>query len=432
MNAYIITIGSELLIGDIQNTNATWMGRELTNRGFRCEKVITINDDKSDIQEAIEEGLNNASVTIVTGGLGPTKDDITKKVLFELFPGDEVMHEPTLDHVKSVLKRRNIPVTDSNIEQARVPESCEVLFNKKGTAPGMWFERDEKYLAVLPGVPSEMKHLMELEVLPRLERLLPDHPRYFSRYYKIAGIGESTLSDQVLPDIDQYINGTDLNVASLPGDGVITLRVSTYARDETEANNELAPALNYIEENARGYIFGYDTEDTLASSVGKLLEQQGKFLAVAESCTGGKLCDMITEVPGCSSWYLGGVNCYDNSLKTGLLGVSSATIEKYGAVSKQAAVELARGVAEKTGADVGISTTGIAGPSGGTEDKPVGTVWIGYYDENRHFAIKYILYKNRYANKKQGSVIALDVIRRVQIGSDMMPYGIKPENAELW
>lgn len=408
------------------------MGRELTTRGFRCDKIITINDVHDDIRHAIDEGLNKASVTVVTGGLGPTKDDITKKVLYDLFPGEKVIHEPTLNHVKTVLRRRNIPVTDSNIEQARVPESCEVLFNKKGTAPGMWFGRNGNYLAVLPGVPSEMRHLMEHEVLPRLERLLPDHPRYYSRYYKIAGIGESTLSDEVLPHIDQYVNGTDLNVASLPGDGVITLRISTYARDETDAEEELSPALNYIEQNARDYIFAEDSEDTLASAVGKLLEQNGKSLAVAESCTGGRLCDMITEVPGCSAWYLGGINCYDNFLKTGLLGVSPATIEKHGAVSKEVAVELARGVAEKTGADAGVSTTGVAGPSGGTEDKPVGTVWIGYYDKNRHFAIKYILYKNRNANKKQGSVIALDVVRRVQIGSDMMPYGIQPENAELW
>lgn len=431
MNAYILTIGTELVIGDILNTNASWMGRELTNFGFRCDKVTTINDDEAHIRKEIEEGLEHASITIVTGGLGPTKDDITKSVLYELFPSDPVTHQPTLDHVKSVLTRRNIPVTDSNIEQAKVPEAAEVLFNKKGTAPGMWFERNGHYLAVLPGVPSEMKHLMEAEVLPRLDRNFPEHPRYFSRYIKIAGIGESTLSDQLLPDIERFTNGTNLSVASLPGNGVITLRISTYAGSDHQAEEKLSTPLAYIRSQADGYIFAESSEDTIASAVGELLQHQNKMITVAESCTGGFLSNMITEVPGCSNWYHGGINCYSNAMKTDFLGVSTETLHNYGAVSKETALELAAGAAHKTGADVAVATTGIAGPSGGSNDKPVGTVWIGYYDENRHFAIKTVLYKDRSINKKQGAVIALDVVRRVLSGIDAMPYGLEPKTRQL-
>ncbi len=430
MNVHIITIGTELLIGDTVNTNASWLGRMLTTSGFQCDQILTIDDRPADIRSAIEHGLAKASVTIVTGGLGPTKDDVTKSVLYEKFNAKPVLHQPTLDHIKSVLSQRNIPVSESNIEQAYVPDQCEVLFNKRGTAPGMWFEKEGRYLAVLPGVPAEMKHLTENEILPRLERLFPDHPRYFSRYYKIAGIGESTLGDEVIPEIDQFTNGTNLNVASLPGGGVITLRLSVYARDEKQADEKITPAGDYIENQAEEHIFSMRQDGSLAATVGELLSVNDQTLGVAESCTGGYLSNLITEVPGCSAWYKGGVNCYSNDSKVGLLGVDEATLNHYGAVSKETALELAKGAALKLNADVGVSTTGVAGPSGGTPDKPVGTVWVGYYDAHRHFALKLMLFKDRKVNKQRASVITLDVIRRVLSGISTMPYGLQPEYAE--
>ncbi len=431
MNVHIVTIGTELLIGDIINTNAAWLGSKLTEAGFKCDRVLTINDDEAEIRRAIDVGLSEASLTVVTGGLGPTRDDITKKVLYDYFDAIPKLHQQTLDHIKTVLGRRNITVTQSNVDQAYVPDSCEVLFNERGTAPGMWFEKQGRYLAVMPGVPSEMKYLTETEILPRLEKLFPDHHRYYSRYFKLAGIGESTLNDEVLPDMDRFTNGTNLNVASLPGGGGITLRLSVYAGNDQEADEKIEPAAAYIRQKAKDHIFSTSEAGTLAEKVGELLSTGNKKIAVAESCTGGYLSNLITEVPGCSSWYIGGINCYANHLKTEIVGVSEQTLEEFGAVSREVAMELAAGVARKFHADVGVSTTGVAGPSGGTPEKPVGTVWVGYYDSNHHFALKLMLFKDRKVNKQRGAVIALDITRRVLQGISAMPYGLEPETSAL-
>lgn len=429
MNIHIVTIGTELLIGDIINTNASWLGRQFTDAGFQCDKILTINDDPEEIRKAIDTGFSEATLTIVTGGLGPTKDDVTKSVLYDYFAAEPVLHQPTLEHIKRVLERRNIPVSHSNIDQAYVPEGCEVLFNERGTAPGMWFKKDERYLAVVPGVPSEMKYLTESEILPRMERLFPDHQRYYSRYFKLAGIGESTLSDEVLPEMDQFTNGTNLNVASLPSGGAITLRLSAFANNDAEADEKMKPATDYVFRNAEQHIFATTESGSLAESVGSLLSNQNKTLAVAESCTGGVMSNLITDVSGCSNWYMGGINCYANHLKTGLVGVSEYTIQQYGAVSKETALELAAGIAQKCNADVGVSTTGIAGPTGGSPDKPVGTVWVGYYDSDHHFALKLMLFKDRSVNKQRGAVIALDVVRRVLQRIETMPYGLESETS---
>lgn len=372
MKINLINIGDELLIGQVVNTNASWMSAYLNENGMRVCRVFTIADNADEIKNALQQAMSTADAVIITGGLGPTKDDITKHTLCQFFSSHLVLHEPSLDNVRSIFKKRNFPMTPLNETQALVPECCRVLLNKWGTAPGMWFEKDGRVVVSLPGVPSEMKGLMREEVVPLLQEKFSVESIYHKNVLTF-GIGESFLSDK----IEQWELALPENIrlAYLPKDGVVRLRLSAYGNNFAELEKQVACEVEKLRAIVGEYIFGYDN-DTLESVVGKLLAERGLTLATAESCTGGTVARLLTSVSGASAYYVGGVVAYANEAKEQLLGVKHATLEQHGAVSRQTAEEMALGAKRRFATDCAIATTGIAGPTGGTEDKPVGTVWI--------------------------------------------------------
>lgn len=428
MKAHIITIGNELLIGDIINTNASWIGSTLTQSGIQVDKVVTVGDDQADITESLDHALKQSDLIILTGGLGPTHDDITKKTVVDYFGSTLITHEPTLTHIKKIFEKRGLPFTKSNYGQAMVPDNAEVLFNKWGTAPGMLFRKGGRMVVVLPGVPHEMKALILDKLLPKLKESERGKGVYRVYYFQLAGIGESTLSDAVIGDIRHMFNGR-MSMAYLPHIWGITLRISCYAGSAEEAEQALEPVREHIRRTASEYIYGESKEVGLGSVIGSLLRSDGATLSTAESCTGGLLAGRITDIPGSSDYFKGTVVAYDNEVKKNVLGVSIDVLTQYGAVSKEVAIQMARGVARALGTEYALSTTGIAGPGGGTTEKPVGTIWIGFWSKDEELAIKLQLTKDRMINREQTVVIALDLLRRRLKGIETLPYHLKPEFA---
>ncbi|MEX2586003.1 MAG: competence/damage-inducible protein A [Balneolaceae bacterium] len=425
MNAHILSIGNELLIGDTVNTNAAWLGRFLTEQGFYVEQVTILSDEEDAIRNAIRQSLSAAKLVISTGGLGPTHDDITKKVVADLFDSELVEDGDILQSIRERAERRGIVMTPARREQAMVPDSCEAMPNARGTAPGLWFDRGESVLVLLPGVPYEMRYLMEHGVKPRLSYRYPDREVYATRYLKTAGVAESTLSDEVIGDLKPWL-GSGNGVAYLPSPAGVTIRISRSGRSAAEAEEQLEPLLQHIRTKASRFIYGEGRDATLEEVLGSLLRKKELSLAVAESCTGGLVSDALTDVPGSSDYFRGGVVAYDNAVKMSELGVRGRTLDKYGAVSKEAALEMARGVAERLGTDIGISTTGIAGPSGGTDEKPVGTVWTGYWIRGDHFALHSVFGDDRRLNKLRTTTLLLETVRRKLLGIDPIPYELTP------
>jgi len=428
MKAEILTIGNEILIGDTVNTNASWLGRFLTEQGFDVVRMLTIQDDLQTIIHSIDRALQNAEMVITTGGLGPTHDDVTKKALQDLFRVKLIRHEPTLEHIQQYFERFGLPFTKSNYAQADVLENCDVLFNRQGTAPGMWFERDGSYLAVLPGVPHEMRYLMSEEVKPKLREMKGTQEIRITKYLKTAGIGESTLSDRELNGLDQYLSDR-LQVAFLPSPQGVTVRISSVGDDRESAENNLIGAEQFIREKAKEYIYGEGRDISLSEVLGQMLRERNMTIATAESCTGGLIANTLTDISGSSDYVNGGIVAYANEVKILQLEVDKIDLQQYGAVSKPVALQMAKGVAEKLNSSIGISTTGIAGPTGGTPEKPIGTVWIGFWSQERHFAVRANLTKNRIINKERSVIIAMDIVRRCLLDIEIMPYGLQPENA---
>lgn len=428
MQCRIISIGNELLIGDTVNTNASWLGDVLTEAGIEVTHVYTIGDNLQTMKEVLEESVSDSDFVITTGGLGPTHDDITKRAVVELFDCELILNDSVLAFIKKVFEKRNIPFSESNYYQAEVPDCCEVLFNTQGTAPGMWFDRDGVKLAVLPGVPHEMKYLMNEKVLPKIREINGETEFRRSHYITTAGIGESTLSDEVVGPLGKVLPD-HVSVAYLPSPQGTRIRISAYGRSDQEINERIESVRNYLKKKAQKFIIGEGKDLNLAQSVGELLAQKGLSISVAESCTGGHIANTITDVPGSSRYMLGGLIAYANSVKVNQLGVLSDDLESQGAVSKPVALQMAKGVAERLGTDIGISTTGVAGPGGGTEEKPVGTVWIGFWSKEDHFAIKAHFTNDRLINKERSTAVALEMVRRSILGIEEMPYGFKKQSA---
>jgi len=426
MNAQIISIGNELLIGDTVNTNASWLGEFLTGLGFTVSQTHTISDELELIKNTITMAMGEADLVICTGGLGPTHDDMTKRAVAELFDVGYITHQKTLDYIKAIFKERNIPFSSSNYSQAEVPENADVLFNKAGTAPGMWF-KEKGHLAVLPGVPYEMKYLMRKRVAPKLREVFGETGFLYSHYIKTAGIGESTLSDEILGDLSNYFdNGVSL--AYLPSPGSVTLRLNSSGKTEEEAKSHLQKLRNVIFKKAGTYIFGEGKEYTISEAVGALLVDKKWNMAVAESCTGGLISNTITDISGSSRYFYGGIVSYADHVKVHELGVLEKDLNEFGAVSKRVALQMAKGVAQKLGSEIGISTTGIAGPTGGTKEKPVGTIWMGFYQKHgEHFAIKAQFTKDRLINKERTKMVLLEITRRVLKEIEEMPYDLKKQ-----
>lgn len=428
MKVQIISIGNELLIGDTVNTNASWMGEFMTDLGFEVTEVHTISDELNLIKSTISYSMKHADVVLCTGGLGPTHDDITKAAIAELFGVDMRLEKRVLDYIKKLFESRNIPFSESNRIQAEVPENCEVLFNKMGTAPGMWFYENNCYLASMPGVPYEMKYLMENVISKKLRKEFGDVGFLYSRYLKTVGIGESTLSDTVIGDLNSFFNN-GVSLAYLPMPGGVTLRLNGKGKTKSEAEGSVNKLADHIYEKASKYIIGEGKDLTISDAIGKILIEQNKTIAAAESCTGGMIANELTNIAGSSAYMLGGIVSYANSVKVKQLDVSESDLENYGAVSKEVALQMAKGVAEKLGSDIGISTTGVAGPGGGSEDKPVGTVWMGYWSKDDHFAIKALFTKDRLLNKERSMRTSLEMVRRVLKGINEMPYNLEKQSS---
>jgi nicotinamide-nucleotide amidase len=408
MKAAIITIGDELLIGQTINTNAAWMGAELSKSGFDVMRITSVHDRREDILNALSEAAGKTEVVLITGGLGPTSDDITKPVLCEFFNTHLVLNEEVLRMVDEMMTRRNFPMNDKNRRQAEVPESCLVLKNEAGTAPGMWFEKDGTIYISMPGVPNEMKHLMSEIVLPELNKRFTSQV-IIHRNIMVYGIGESLLSDH-LTDFEAGLPDS-IKLAYLPAFGITKLRLTATGMDHDYLINLLNDQAGKMYAAIPEYIYG-ENEESLEMVIGKLLLKDNQTVVSAESCTGGEIAHLLTSVAGSSAYFKGSVIAYSNQIKTQLLGVQDYIITRYGAVSENTAREMAVGVRNLLKADYAVATTGIAGPDGGTETKPVGTVWIAVASEKGTVCEKRQFGNDRNINITRFSLAALNLLRK--------------------
>ena len=407
MKADILTIGDEILIGQIVDTNSAWIAARLGEIGLSVRRKYSIGDNRQEIISAVKESLAKSEVTIITGGLGPTKDDITKRVLAEIFESKLVLHQPTYERVERMMKARGIDFNELNQSQALVPECCTVLDNHKGTAPGMWFEQDGRVVIALPGVPFEMEALMVESVLPKIK----EHFALSAVVHKTAitfGMAESMLAKMIAPWEDAL--PSHLHLAYLPSPSQLRLRLSAYDMDQEVATRDIDEAFAKLLPILGDLFVGWG-DTTVQSAVAEILLSRGETLSAAESCTGGALSAKFTAMSGASEYFWGGVVSYDNSVKENLLGVSRENLEQYGAVSEQVARQMAEGVRRACGTTYGVSTTGIAGPTGGTPDKPVGTVWMAVAGPNGTTAKVVQHGKLRAQNIERAASAAINMLR---------------------
>jgi len=406
MLAEIITIGDEILIGQIVDTNSAWMAGELNNIGIRVKQISSVSDDRLHILTALAEAAGRADIILVTGGLGPTKDDITKKTIAEYFNVKLVENKEALDNVSAIFARYNRPLLDVNRLQAQVPENCEVILNKNGTAPGMWFSEGGKIYISMPGVPHEMMYMMEEDVLPRLKSSLK-LPVIIHKTILTVGEGESFLAERIA-DIEDSLPSY-IKLAYLPKLGQVRLRLSAYGEDEAflkEKVNEFSAKI--IERVAN--VVAAEEDIPIEKAILDFMTEKGLTLSLAESCTGGYISHLITQHPGSSKVFLGGVVSYSNGLKESVLGVRNETLEQFGAVSRETVTEMAEGALLNFKSDYALAVTGIAGPDGGTPDKPVGTVWIAVATTNKILAKKLTFGNKRRQNIERSAIAALNML----------------------
>lgn len=413
MTANIITIGDEILIGQIVDTNSAWISRRLNDAGITVNAKISVGDNKDAIRGTINAAIAMSNIVIITGGLGPTKDDITKQTLADYFDCGMVRDMETYEANRKRLEERGITYNELNKAQSLVPACCRVLPNANGTAPGMWFEREGKLLVSLPGVPCEMKALMDDYVLP----LVKSHFKLNHTIHRTAivfGLAESVLAERIAEwenALPEYIR-----LAYLPGFSQIRLRLSAYEVDSEEnVSNEIDRQFGALEQIIPDYMVGYG-DDSVVSVTSQLLTSHGATLSVAESCTGGMIAAMFTAISGASEYLSGDVVAYSNKAKVNLLGVSERTIAECGAVSRQTAEEMAERAREVFGTNYSIATTGIAGPSGGNEEKPVGMVWIAVATPEKTYSRQFMFGGKREQNIKRASVTAINFLRLILKG----------------
>ena len=384
MKATIITIGDEILIGQILDTNSRYISRALNSHGIVVEERTSIGDNRQQIVETLDRALAQSEVVIITGGLGPTNDDITKHTLCDYFGSTLRYDEVEAEHIRTMLAARNIAFNELNRGQATVPECCTVLHNVHGTAPGMWFEKEGRVVVSLPGVPFEMQHLIDESVMPRLAAHF-ELREIVHRTMITFGIAESILAERISAweeALPEYIH-----LAYLPAPNVVRLRLSAYEVEGRKVRNEIDALFEKLRTIIPDNIAGFE-DASVEELVHNILTERGETLAVAESCTGGAIASKFTAQAGESAYFLCGVVSYSNESKSNVLGVKMSDIAQYGAVSEQVAIAMAQGVKGVSGANFAISTTGIAGPSGGSKEKPVGTVWIGIATPNKCYAVK--------------------------------------------
>ncbi|MFL9484235.1 competence/damage-inducible protein A [Chitinophagaceae bacterium LWZ2-11] len=408
--ASIITIGDELLIGQVIDTNSAWIAQELNKAGIAVKHRTAVGDVWEDIWQALDEESLHADIILLTGGLGPTADDITKPLLTEYFGGKLVMHQPTLEHVAYLYEnffKRPLTVTDRNYKQAEVPDTCTVLKNRVGTAPGMLFEKNGKIFISMPGVPHEMKSIMTDEVLPLL------HQRFETGFIEhrtllTAGIGESMLADSIKSFED--VLPKHIKLAYLPNYGMVRLRLTEYGFNKEALTEEISGYFSTLKIMVSQYLV-VDEDISMQETVGNLLKQKGKTVATAESCTGGYIAHLITAIPGSSAYFMGSVVSYDNRIKREVLHVNEETLNTVGAVSEKTVIEMVTNVRKLMKTDYAIAVSGIMGPAGGTPEKPVGLVWVAVADGKKTITRKFNFRYDRMRNIELTATNALNLLR---------------------
>lgn len=412
MKAELIIIGDEILNGTTLDTNSQFIARELEGLNVEVVRRSTVKDRVDAIEKALAEAETRADVIITTGGLGPTKDDITKKTIANYLGEKLVMNEEVLEHVTQYFKKRGRKMQDVNKLQALVPESAIVLHNELGTAPGTWVERSGKIFISMPGVPYEMRYITENGIIPKLRERY-DGLHILHKYQHTVGVGESSIAKQIAEvenDLPAHIR-----LAYLPSPGIVKLRLTSHGRDVNQLESEINGFQSRIKEILGPIIFG-TAEDTLSSTIGGLLKERSLSVGTAESCTSGYLGQLITLTPGSSEYYMGSIVSYSYGLKERLLGVKQETLEHFGAVSKETITEMALGGLKNLETDYIIATSGIAGPGGGMKNKPVGTVWVAVGNKEQVISKKFLFTNDRTRNIHLTGVMALDMLRRMILG----------------
>lgn len=413
MKTQIITIGDEILIGQTINTNAAYIGERLLELNLTLTRSVVVGDVKEEILKEFKEAYLNNDLIIVTGGLGPTHDDLTLPCIVEFFNTKLIKNEDVYNDIKTLFKKRGRVITPTNELQALVPEIATPIRNNRGTAPGVWIEKDNKIFVAMPGVPFEMKEMMNNFVIPRLkEKILNKNNVLVIKNLLTTGIPESHLYDK-LGNLDELLDGAKL--AFLPSQFGVKMRINVYSESEEEAKNKLSGIEQKIRALVGRYIYGINN-DTLEQVVAKLFLERGLRLSVAESCTGGLISNRLTNVSGSSAFFERGYVTYSNAAKVELLNVSEDAITQFGAVSSQVAMQMAQGVRAVCATDIGLSVTGILGPTGATPTKPVGLVYIGIADEKACTALEYKFGDDRLLNKDRASQAALELLRRHLLG----------------
>ena len=406
MLAEIITIGDEILIGQIVDTNSAWMARQLNLIGVQVKQVTSVSDDADHIIEALQQAEKRAGIILITGGLGPTKDDITKLTLAKYFNMGFRRDEETLQHVTAIFEKLNRPMIEGNRKQADVPEGCVVIKNKNGTAPCMWFENNGNIIVSMPGVPYEMMYLMEEEILPRI-KLQFKLPFIVHRTILTAGIGESFLAAEIA-DIEDSLPA-HIKLAYLPRLGQVRLRLSGTGTDEEVLKSEVQIYTTKLISRIKKHVV-IDDDIALEKAILDIMKHRNLTLSTAESCTGGYIAHLITQHAGSSSVFAGGAVVYSNQLKQSVLGVKATTLDSFGAVSEETVREMAAGAISHFKTDYAIAVSGIAGPDGGTTEKPVGTVWIALAARDKVFAKRFYFGNKRIQNIERSAIAALTMI----------------------
>jgi nicotinamide-nucleotide amidase len=409
VNASIVTIGDELLIGQVIDTNSSWIAQQLNKIGVAVKRRIAVGDSYEEIVQILGEESKNSDIILLTGGLGPTSDDITKTVLNDYFGGKMVVNEEALANVKylfeKVFKR---PISAVNLMQAEVPDVCDIIQNKRGSAPGMVFYKGNTIYISMPGVPYEMKGIMEDAVIPLLKEEF-QLPVIVHRTMLTAGIGESALAE-IIKDFEDALP-SEIKLAYLPTYGMVRLRLSTSGFDKIAVEKKIAHYFDELKILAKDYLVT-DADEPMQVVIGKILKEKNKTVSTAESCTGGYIAHLLTTVPGSSKYYEGSIVSYSYNVKETLLDVHENTLNTFGAVSEQTVKEMLQGLLEKLNTDYGIAISGIMGPDGGTEDKPVGTVWMAVGNKENHQTQKINLRFNRERNIEVTGMMALNFLRK--------------------
>lgn len=407
INVSIITIGDELLIGQVIDTNSAWIATQLNGIGIKVNRRVAVGDDAAAIWQALDEESKQANVVLITGGLGPTADDITKPLLCKYFNGNMVVDEAALANVKNIFENYiKRPLIERNLKQAEVPDNCTVIQNKRGTAPGMWFEKDQVIYVSMPGVPYEMQGMITDDVIPALMQRF-SLPFISHRTLLLAGIGESFIAEMI-QDFEGSLPSS-IKLAYLPNYGMLRLRLTQYANDASE-ENILIEKFNELKHLVAAYLV-IDEDIKLEAVIGKLLTSNGKTLATAESCTGGYIAHLLTAIPGASAYFKGAIISYSNQIKEDLLDVQTDTLKSNGAVSEETVKEMVMGALKKLHTDYAIAVSGILGPEGGTNDKPVGTVWMAAGNAHEIKTLKMQFRFDRMRNMQLAAMYALNLLR---------------------